>query len=297
MNNERKVIRDTILDREKLRHVSRVKRLWTNPRRTFVYYIFALLSHIKPYTLSFKTLWGTTMTSYLPEGNTFYYYGYCEANLTNFLLRFLKEGDIVIDVGAHVGIYTMLSSFLVGKTGQVHSFEPTPWTYDLLVKNSKGLTNVHLNNKAVSDVATVLSFKDYGPGYGAYNTAHKNGSPLGKKSKTIYSETVVLDDYCKKKNITPTLIKLDAEGHEYPILLGMSTLLQSVRPMITLEVAGEKDWLENCKQSINLLTEKGYLPYEISVEGKIRPHSFKDSYKYDNLLFIPEGMNITYDTH
>ncbi len=291
-NDLRNSIIKKIIERENLRPLSRVKRLIKVPVRTFFYYILALIGHIKPYKISFKTLWGSKMISYLPEGNTFYYYGYCEANLTNFLLRFLKEGDIVLDVGAHVGFYSMLSSSLIGENGQVHSFEPTPWTYEILKKNTKKLLNVTLNNNAVSDTREQISFKDYGPGYGAYNTAHKDGSTLNKKAKTVYVQTLTLDSYCKEKNIKPDFIKLDAEGYEYAILNGMKYLLEDIRPIVTLEVAGGEGWSDNCKKSIELLVSKKYKPYEMSIEGFISPHIVKENYEYDNLLFIPEEKNI-----
>lgn len=289
---QKKRIIKTILARETLRPLGRVERLMRVPFRTFLYYILATLGHIKPYKLSFKTLWGTTMTSYLPEGNTFYYYGYCEANLTNFLLRFLKKGDIVVDVGAHVGIYSMLASALVGEEGQVHSFEPTPWTFKLLERNTKKLNNVTLNNKAVSNTEGSISFKDYGPGYGAYNTAHKSGSTLEKKAKTVQVETVILDDYCKGKVISPTFIKLDAEGFEFAILNGMNYLLEQVRPLVTLEVAGGDEWSDNCKKSIQFLLDKKYKPYEMATDGYIAPHAIQQNYTYDNLLFIPEEKDL-----
>lgn len=292
---QREKIIQKIIKMEKLRHLGRANRLLRAPVRTFFYYILAALGHIKPYKISFKTLWGTKMTSYLPEGNTFYYYGYCEANLTNFLLRFIKEGDVVLDVGAHVGFYSMLTSSLVETKGRVYSFEPTPWTYKLLKENTEKLSNVTLNNKAVSDKKEIISFKDYGPGYGAYNTAHKEGSILKKKAETINIETVVLDEYCKGGNIAPDLIKLDAEGYEYAILQGMVNILEVNRPVVTLEVAGGEEWSGNCKKSIEFLVSKKYKPYEMGLDGFISPHTIKDNYEYeyDNLLFVPEEKNIT----
>lgn len=285
---EKKYIISIIEKREKTRSLSRLKRLSKEPMRTFLYYCLASVSHIRPYVFSFKTLWGTRMTSYLPEGNTFYYYGYCEANMTSFFLRHLKEGDCVLDIGAHVGFYSMLTSALVGERGSVHAFEPTPWTYTLLQKNTQSLKNVVTNNKAVSDRQEKISFKDYGPGYGAYNTAHKDGSILKWEPKVINAETVSLDEYCKITAITPTFVKLDAEGYELTILHGMEYLLKDVRPLITLEVAGGDTWSSNCKQSIEFLIDKGYVPYEMAVNGEVRPHVIKDMYVYDNLLFVPE---------
>jgi FkbM family methyltransferase len=187
----------------------------------------------------------------------------------------------------------MLTSALVGGQGSVHAFEPTPWTYSLLQKNTQHLKNVTANNKAVSDKQEKISFKDYGPGYGAYNTAHKDGSILKKKPEIIHTETVSLDEYCKSKAIRPTFVKLDAEGYEFTILHGMEYLLKDVRPLITLEVAGGDAWSSNCKQSIEFLMEKGYMPYEMAVNGEVKSHSIKDSYVYDNLLFVPEEKKNT----
>ena len=290
--SQKKNIIQVIISNEILRPLGRFARFMKAPLRTSWYYLLAGMSHIKPYKVSFPTLWGTRMSAYLPEGNTFYYYGYCEANLTNFLLRFIKEGDVILDVGAHVGFYSMLASALVGKEGEVHSFEPTPWTYEILKQNTEKLENVTLNNNAVSNKGEQISFKDYGPGYGAYNTAHKDGSTLKKKSSTIEINTGVLDDYCTEKGIEPDFIKLDAEGYEYFILQGMSHLLGKVRPVVTLEVAGGDGWSDNCKKSINLLLNKKYKPYEMSSDGFISPHVIKEWYDYDNLLFIPEEKNI-----
>lgn len=294
---QKETLIELILKREQLRPISRGERLRKDFWRTLFYYVLAFVSHIRPYKMKFKTLWGTKMTSFLPEGNTFYYYGYCEANLTNFFIRNLKEGDTFIDIGAHVGIYSMLAGELVGEKGEVHSFEPTPWTYSLLQENVKQYPQVTLNNKAVSNKEEVVSFKDYGPGYGAYNTANKDGSTLKKSSKEIHIKTIVLDTYCKEKNIKPTYIKLDAEGYEYSILQGMHYIFNEIRPCITLEVAGGEEWALNCKQSIDFIQAQKYAPYEINDSGAITPHQVKKSYTYDNIVFIPIEKISLHDNH
>lgn len=288
MNQELKEqIINTVAKREILRPLTRLRRLMRDPVRAFPYYVLAFLGHIKPYKLRFKTLWGTKMTSYLPEGNTFYYYGYCEANLTNFLLRYLKPESIVLDVGAHVGFYSMLTSALVSQSGQVHSFEPTPWTFNLLKQNTTNLKNVTLNNNAVSNTNERIVFKDYGPGYGAFNTLREDGaSVLKTKPKDVFVQTIILDEYCIEKNIRPDFIKLDAEGFEFAILNGMVKILTEDKPLVTLEVAGGEDWSDNCRKSMNFLMDKDYLPYEMNIDGTIAPHTIQENYEYDNILFI-----------
>ena len=281
----------TVIKNETLRPLSRLARLKRDPIGALPYYALAALSRIKPYQIHFKTLWGTTMTCFLPEGNTFYYYGYCEANLTNFFIRFVQDGMVVIDVGAHVGIYSMLSSELVGETGRVYSFEPTPWTFRILTENTQKLTNVTILNQAISETKQTLTFADYGPGYGAYNSANANGAPDTTRHPTKISVgSVSLDAFCTEKSIQPDIIKIDSEGYEREVLLGSKSILTDTatkRPLVTIEVAGGATWAENSHQAFALLTSYGYTPYEINPEGTIAPHTFKDTYQYDNLLFIP----------
>lgn len=229
------------------------------------------------------------MTCYLPEGNTFYYYGYCEANLTNFFLRAVQPNMTIIDVGAHVGIYSMLGAELVGTNGKVHSFEPTPWTYSLLNENTKQYKQVKTFNSALADRVGEVTFADYGPGYGAYNTANQSGAAaLKNKPRKTTVSTTTLDRHCTEKNLAPDIIKLDAEGYEFAILQGANNLLEKVRPIITLEVAGGDAWSKNQQQSFSLLKNHRYAGYEITTAGFLKPHTFKDTYSYDNLVFLPE---------
>jgi FkbM family methyltransferase len=260
--------------------------------RATPFYVLALLGHVKPFPVSFKTLWGTTMRCYLPEGNTFYYYGYCEANLTNFLIRYARKGMTFIDVGAHIGFYTALFSELGGSDGRAHSFEPTPWTHKLLRSNTSNLLNVTLNNLAVSDKAGILSFADYGAGYGAFNSAHPDGAPeMSRKPSMTSVRSVTLDAYCAENLVRPDIVKIDAEGFEARVLRGMTSLLDGTavsRPLITLEVAGEETWADNRTEAFAILARASYKAYEISIEGLLKEHKVRESYSYDNLVFVPE---------
>ncbi len=283
----KKIMFETLLSRERFRPLDRLTRLLRDPFRAFPYYILAAISHIKPYKLTFKTLWGDKMTGYLPEANTFYYYGYCEANLTSFLLRFLNEGMTFIDVGAHIGFYSMLTSHLVGSHGKVYAFEPTPWTYRLLNANTSKLTNIQTFNQGASDSNSAVSFADYGPGYGAYNTANKEGTVLKFTPTMISVKTVGLDNFFKKHSIKPDFIKLDAEGFEHKILNGLKETLRTTRPLITLEMAGDEKWSDNCVKSSDILLSNNYISYEMKDDGFIKICKILSSYTYTNILFVP----------
>jgi FkbM family methyltransferase len=289
---QRNKLKKRILKRYELYKLqsSRLKRFLKDPARTLPYYVMQFIAYKKPFKVKYKTLWGDKMSFYLPEGNAIYYYGFFEANLANFFINLIKEGDVFLDVGAHVGYYSMLASHLVGKTtGQVHSFEPTPRTFNTLKENASSKNNISVNNYAVLNKKTKIEFFDYGPKYSAFNS-YKNRTGEEMKFLTVpekvIAETISLDDYCKNKNIKPTVIKIDAEGAEHLILLAMENILTNIKPVITIEVAGDEEWKDNCHKSIQTLNEFGYVGYEITTEGYLKKHDEKESYSYDNLVFV-----------
>lgn len=268
---------------------SRLRRFLMEPVRTLPYYIMQFWAYIRPYKVSYKTLWGDKMLFYLPEGNAIYYYGFFEANLANFFINFIKEGDVFFDVGAHVGYYSLLASNLVGQTGQVHSFEPTPRTFNTLKENVSIKNNVFVNNLAVLNTKTKIEFFDYGPKYSAFNSYKSRSGEEMKflsKPEKVSAETISLDEYCKNINIYPTIIKIDAEGAEHLILQAMENILVNKKPIVTIEVAGEEEWEDNCKKSIEILEKNNYVGYEISTDGYLKKHEQKKNYSYDNLVFV-----------
>ena len=288
---QRKEVKARILKRYELYKFqsSRLKRLLKDPLRTLPYYIMQFIAYRVPFKVNYKTFWGDKMSFYLPEGNAIYYYGFFEANLANFFINFLKRGDVFIDVGAHVGYYTLLARALVEESGQVHSFEPTPRTFRTLQGNVSGKTGVYVNNHALLNKKTTIEFVDYGPKYSAFNSYKtRTGQQMSflPTPEKMMVDTVFLDDYCREKQVTPTIIKIDAEGAEHLILQAMTNTLQKAKPVVTIEVAGNDEWKENCHQSISLLKHQGYESYEITNEGFLKPHTEKESYSYDNLVFV-----------
>lgn len=288
-NTEKQKIIDSVIkgsDLFALRH-SRWQRFIKDPIRTLPLFIINVISKIVPFKINYKTFWGDKLSFYLPEGYAILSYGFFEPNLTNFFVRFLKEGDIFLDIGAHVGYYSSLGSRLVGEKGQVHSFEPTPRTFKSLEQNTSNMNNVTINNRAVMDSETEIEFSDYGPKYSAFNSfKNREVSYLSQPTK-IKIKTISIDKYCAEKSIAPTLIKIDAEGAEHIILKAMENILKNTRPLITIEVAGGDEWVDNRQKSVQILTENDYLPYEATLDGYLKPHKEQSSYEYDNLIFVP----------
>ncbi len=277
------------LKSDSLHKISRFFRIIKKPEiflpYTF-YWIFAKIFF--PIKVNYKTLWGDKMRFYIPEGNEIYSYGFFEVYLFNFFLNFVREGDIIVDIGAHVGIYTKLASRLVLDSGKVYSFEPTTRTFNSLRENTKHEKNIIINNFALLNEEREISFEDYGPAFSVFNTFEKRKSvDYLPEPKTYKVRAIRLDDYFNKNKIDRCeFIKIDAEGAESLILKGMDYILENIKPVVSIEVGGGEEWEKNNQDSIKYLIDKNYLPYKLDELGYLHKHEIQEIYLYDNIIFI-----------
>jgi len=139
-----------------------------------------------------------------------------ESPVTHLFENIVKEGDVIYDIGAHVGYFTLLFSVLVGNKGKVVAFEPNKKNLEILKRHLKinRCKNVIVVDKAVSD-KTGITFFDTG-----------DGSWTGKISLTgeYEVEVVKLDDFISK-NLIPSVIKIDVEGEELNVLRGAKNFI------------------------------------------------------------------------
>jgi FkbM family methyltransferase len=247
------------------------------------------------YRIKATTFWGEKMNVLIPEvvSLNLYRYGYFEEGLTRMVLEYLKPGMVFFDIGSHFGYYTLLASYIVGDNGQVHAFEPTKSTFDILRLNTQRKTNVILNNLAVSSKRGKVLINDYGVRYSAWNSVYNARLPKyiisNLKAKQCEVEAASIDEYVQEYNVKPDFIKIDAESHEYAILLGMQQTIEKFHPIITIEVGDfDIEGVPTSRTLVEFLIGKGYQPYEYR-EGKVFRHIPKDKYYYENILFLPKG--------
>ena len=147
-----------------------------------------------------------------------------EKNETNYFKKVVNKGDIIIDVGANIGYYTLLFARLVGSDGKVYSFEPDPRNCKLLEKNvnENNYKNIILEKKAVSDKTEKCKFYLHEDTVG--NSIQESNAKLHSE---IEIESVALDDYFETKSLNPDFIKIDIEGYEFNALKGMELFLKS----------------------------------------------------------------------
>jgi len=161
--------------------------------------------------------------SYIRTFQAYILAGGWEALTTEMFKKVVKEGDVVVDLGANIGYYTLLAARLVGRRGKVYAFEPEPTNYSLLLKNIElnGYDNVVATQKAVSDaggkVRLFVDNEDTG--------AHSIYQPEEEK-EFVEVEAVTLDDFFKDKDYPINVIKMDVEGAEMAALSGMDKLIR-----------------------------------------------------------------------
>jgi len=167
----------------------------------------------------------------------------------------IKEGDIVVDIGANRGVFTALAAYK--KAGLILAYEPDPDNYTSLsnLVSLNGFLMVKLHNIAVAGT------EGYRPLYlSNENTRHtivgRDVVTNQELEESIEVKTILLDDIVKNVNKVD-LLKIDCEGAEYEILLSTGvSILEKVR-RIVIEYHGDEQDIR-VFEIINRLKEIGY---------------------------------------
>lgn len=181
-------------------------------------------------------------------------------------LATINADEIVVDVGAYKGYYTLLFSNIVGKGGQVHAFEPIPPTFGKLsefVHKGQLYNNVFLKNLALSDVAgrTVMYTPGVHEGHSSMEV-HAYGSWLSNAEIVSWDVvTSTLDIYVKERAINRLqFLKIDTEGAELLVLNGARETIERFRPLIYVAMFNQwfKDFNYSGTEIAQLLQSLGY---------------------------------------
>lgn len=188
-----------------------------------------------------------------------------EAAETAIIKRELKAGQTFVDIGAHIGYYTLLASALVGQGGTVFAFEPSPENFNVLENNIRAArcSNIFPINQAVSARAGVADLY-LNPGNSGDNRLFYPGAPWQK----IRIQTVRFDDFLFAYSGRIDFIKCDAQGHELSILRGaVETLgrMPRIKMLVEYFPLGIK---QNGDDPATLLSELKGLGFRIEYPGR-----------------------------
>jgi FkbM family methyltransferase len=179
-----------------------------------------------------------------------------EAASTYLWQQLALDADLVLDVGGHTGIYTLIAG-MTNTAAVIHTFEPHEMNFGRLLVNvrANGLPATNVHNVAASEQDGSANFNVK---LSYYLTS--GGSVVGESdgfSKVVPTRRI--DSVVKNATAKRIIVKIDTEGHEIAVLEGMTTLLDQ-RPDIIVET----EINHNMKDTQDRLLQRGYKFYAIN---------------------------------
>jgi FkbM family methyltransferase len=204
--------------------------------------------------------------------------GMLETSVQEALVRHLGPGDVLLDVGANLGFFSLLGSRLVGSRGHVYALEPVPENA-LAIRRHAELN--HAGNVSVMELAAARC-----PGTGrlqlvddrSWSKLEGYGDHPGTE-RVMEVELVSIDQLIEAGTLpAPSLVKIDVEGAELDVLHGMKATLERARPAVICEVHGtHRPFAEYMRQC-------GY--WVINLEG---PRPIEQDPCSEHALALPPG--------
>ncbi|MBK8781555.1 MAG: FkbM family methyltransferase [Anaerolineales bacterium] len=222
-------------------------------------------------------------------GDIYYGIGF-EHDELNFVKHFVTPGGVFFDVGANMGVYTLLASRLVGEGGHVHAFEPLANVFGFLEVNVElnDAKNISLNPVAVGEevgeVDLFVNAQAALTGLGRTN----RGTLVDVKKVPIWT----LDYYAERSGIQAIdFLKVDVEGFEGHVLRGAKKLLLSSPNLIVMSELANKNFEPlgfSVKEVLEWMHGIGFEAWMIKNDGLGLQYvqSGFDKYPFQNFVFI-----------
>jgi FkbM family methyltransferase len=193
-----------------------------------------------------------------------------EPEQTSAFVGALKPGQVLFDIGANVGYYTILGSRIVGPKGKVFAFEPVirnvVHLYQHTVLNKA--RNVTIISAACSDALSLTMFSA-GPNFAMGHMTNDSGLETGVNEAAYPVPTVTVDGMVELLGVSPDVIKIDVEGAELSVLKGAKATLRKAKPTVFLST--HSDVLRST--CLEYLKGLGYT-YEVLSRDKNAPSEF-----------------------
>jgi FkbM family methyltransferase len=181
--------------------------------------------------------------------------------------KLVKAGDIVFDVGSHIGVVACYLRTRATESGKIYAFEPFSKSYQRLCENIalNSYKNVYTNNVAISDEIGVAKFY-YEPRDNQLNSLGKVSNGTNQLSESVDVNTETIDSYCEQNKINLiNFLKIDTEGYEINVLKGAANMLTNKKiEIVQFEISNQP--LESLGKTpdeiITYLNSKGYEVFE-----------------------------------
>lgn len=163
-----------------------------------------------------------------------------EKNTRKVWIELCKKSDVVLDIGANTGIFSVLAKAYQAQS-KVYAFEPQPNIFEVLSKNNEiNGFDISCNKLALSDVNGELPFYNYGKE--AFTSGNTTAGSLNSTWReddqtSIKVPVKLLDDFIKENDVPKVdLIKIDVETLEFEVLNGYKHHLNKHKPILVMEI-------------------------------------------------------------
>jgi FkbM family methyltransferase len=176
-----------------------------------------------------------------------------EKFLLSVMSVFLPKNKNMIDIGANIGIWSVVFRKLLQQHNIIYAFEPQPQIFDCLQKNIilNDINNVQIYNFALSNENTKTFMNasyDISNNFGAFRIVNN----FNMEESLLEIECKIGDDITFNDI---GFVKIDVEGHEYEVLQGLRNTITNNMPFIFIEIHGDQP---NCNETLQILCEYGY---------------------------------------
>ena len=184
----------------------------------------------------------------------------------------VREGNVVLDIGASWGLYASRLARMAGPTGRVHAFEPLPVNWGSLEAIALGAPNVAIHRVALSDHNGEARL--YIPVAEGRRIVTRASFAIPPDRSSVRHEVVPvraarLDEVLGGAGPPVAFIKCDVEGHELAVLRGAETTLRRSLPALLVEIE-QRHQTGDVRETFGYLAGLGYEGYSVRADG-LRP--------------------------
>jgi FkbM family methyltransferase len=226
-------------------------------------------------------------------------------DLANFtaVVQLVKPSHVCFDIGANIGVYSVVFAGLTGSARNVHAFEPVDHIRAKLMANAKlnGFGPIHMNAFALGAEAGSLEMFQVKSGRfrGGTSTFIRNENVTALGDDEFVTRTVevrTLDRYAADSELTRVdFLKIDVEGFEFFVLEGAARTIARFHPVILLEYDETRHGKQGHGEKLHaFLDGHGFQAYEFTTFGgnlALQPFAFDRQPRNRNLLCLSSAVS------